>query len=97
MKRVITEITVSEVKSDKFYLAIKDDVNRYSSINFLRFEPIKGWIFRNCREMEKGHSGYYSTHAEAIQNIVKGWTVYQFDSLIEAIQYINSLNLVRSS
>lgn len=103
MRKVILEpltketILISETKPNSFYLAIKDDATRFAHIYFLRYEGPHAWIFRSCENMDDGHAGYSWTYTTAIQNIVKGWTIYQFDSFMEVVQYINSLNLVRSS
>lgn len=103
MKKVIHNptntdiILVSQTTPDKFYLVVKYNPAFFNDISFLRYEQQKGWIFRNCEHMSYGYSGLFSSYTDALSEIIEGWTVYQFDSFMEAIQYINSLNLVRSS
>lgn len=103
MKKVIITpeepqtILLSEISPDKIFLAIRDNPKYYNNINLLRYEPTQGWIFRNIDSLNAGHSGHYPSHTAAISGLLKNWTAYQFDSLIEAFKYINSLNLVRSS
>ena len=93
MKQVLFEVPsavkVDDVSENKVYVAV------LRANVFLLIHTPSGYIFRNTRYNDYGHSRYTSSAKEAIKHAKEVslgsiW-IFEFDNILEASQYIVSV------